>query len=346
MKNKDFFALLKSKKNCFVIAEAAQIHEGSLGIAMAFIDAAVDSGADAVKFQTHFAGAESTLDEPWRVKFSRQDNLRYDYWKRIEFTNEQWNTLAAYAKKKKIMFLSSPFSIDAVNILDEIGMPIWKIASGEILNTELLKRIWKTRKPILFSTGMCVLKELDAAVRETRLRNIPFGVFQCTSEYPCLPQHWGLNMIHEFRKRYNCPVGFSDHSGEIYAGLAAAAMGADFIEVHAAFSNKSFGPDVGSSVTFEDLSRLVQGVKKINLSLRNPVDKNILPIGVKNLKNIFGRSWALKKDLRAGTIVEREYLTLKKPGTGIPQSKLPMLIGRKLKHDKSAKRLLTFEDFR
>ncbi len=339
-------SFINKEKGCFIIAEAAQVHDGSLGVAYSFIDAAADCGTDAVKFQTHIAGAESTLDEPWRVKFSRQDVLRYDYWKRMEFTNEQWYDLAAYAKKKKIMFLSSPFSIDAVNILNEIGVPIWKIASGEIHNTELLKRVWKTRKPILFSTGMCALKELDAVVRETRSRNIPFGIFQCTSEYPCLPQHWGLNMIYEFRKRYNCPVGFSDHSGEIYAGLAAAAMGADFIEVHAAFSKKISGPDITSSVTFEDLSKLVEGIKRINLSFRNPVDKNVISTGVKNLRNIFGRSWALKNDLQGGTVVEREYLTLKKPGSGIPQSKLHMIIGKKLKHDKSAKRLLTFADFR
>jgi len=336
---------INDQSNCYVIAEVGQSHEGSLGMAHAFIDCIADAGADAVKFQTHIAAAESTIDEPWRVKFSSQDLTRYDYWKRMEFTEEQWLGLAEHARKRNLVFLSSPFSVEAVKMLDKIGMPAWKIASGEISNMELMESIWATGKPALFSTGMCNFDELDSIVKLTRSRKIPFGIFQCTSEYPCQPENWGLNLIDELRKRYNCPVGFSDHSGSICAGLAAATLGAYFIEVHVTFSYQMFGPDVAASITFEDLCRLVQGVKQIRASLNSPVQKNEMAKKMSALKNIFGRSLALLEDLPADTIVRREDLTLKKPGTGIPYFRLNELIGKRLRHDKASMHLLKEEDF-
>jgi N,N'-diacetyllegionaminate synthase len=126
---------------CLIIGEVALTHDGSLGLAHAFVDAIAAAGADAVKFQTHIAAAESTPSEPFRVKFSRQDETRYDYWKRMEFTEEQWRGLAHHARDRGIVFLSSPFSVQAIELLDRIGMPLWKIASGETSNTMLLDRI-------------------------------------------------------------------------------------------------------------------------------------------------------------------------------------------------------------
>ena len=125
----------------YLIAEIAQAHDGSLGFAHQFIDAAADAGADAIKFQTHFANEESTLDEPFRIKFSKQDETRFDYWKRMEFTDEQWAGLADHAKEKKLDFLSSAFSMRAVELLERLGMPAWKIASGEVVSSDLLNRI-------------------------------------------------------------------------------------------------------------------------------------------------------------------------------------------------------------
>ena len=142
---------------CMVIGEVSQSHDGSLGMAHAFIDAIAKAGADAVKFQTHIAAAESTPQEPWRVKFSKQDASRYDYWKRMEFTSEQWQGLADHAQEKGLIFLSSPFSVEAVGLLERIGMPAWKVASGEVNNKVLLDAMLKTRKPILLSSGMSTL---------------------------------------------------------------------------------------------------------------------------------------------------------------------------------------------
>src|ERR671939_371718 len=139
---------------CLIIGEVAQAHDGSLGLAHAFIDAIADAGAHAVKFQTHIAAAESTPGEPWRVKFSRQDASRYDYWKRMEFTEEQWHGLKQHADESGVQFLSSPFSVEAVELLTRVGVAAWKVASGEVSNQPMFQKMAETRWPILLSTGM------------------------------------------------------------------------------------------------------------------------------------------------------------------------------------------------
>ena len=201
---------------CLIIGEVALTHDGSLGLAHAFIDAIAAAGADAVKFQTHIAAAESTPAEPFRVKFSKQDASRYDYWKRMEFTEEQWRGLAEHARERGVLFVSSPFSIEAVDLLERVGMPFWKIASGETSNPMLLDRILDTGAPVMLSTGMSPGAEIDAAVERVKDRGVPVGVFQCTTAYPCPPEKIGLNLIPEYRERYGCWVGLSDHSATIY----------------------------------------------------------------------------------------------------------------------------------
>src|SRR5688500_1354690 len=142
------------RPTCLIIGEVAQAHDGSLGMAHAFIDAIAAAGADAVKFQTHIAAAESTLQEPWRVKFSRQDTTRHAYWKRMEFTEEQWVGLREHAHDRGLEFLSSPFSSEAVSLLARVGVAAWKIASGEVSNLALLEQIAATRLPVFLSSGM------------------------------------------------------------------------------------------------------------------------------------------------------------------------------------------------
>lgn len=203
---------------CVVIGEVAQAHEGSLGMAHSFIDAIASAGADAVKFQTHIAAAESTLAEPWRVKFSRQDDTRRDYWRRMEFSEAQWRDLKAHADDRGLLFLSSPFSLEAVELLIRVGVPAWKIASGEIANAAMLTRLLESRLPLLVSTGMSPLAEIDAVVARIQSHGVPFAVLQCTTAYPCPAERVGLNMLAVFRERYACAIGLSDHSGRSIPG--------------------------------------------------------------------------------------------------------------------------------
>lgn len=150
-----------NKDEVLIIGEVAQAHDGSLGAAHAYIDAIADAGADVVKFQTHIAASESTKQEPWRVKFSYEDDLRYDYWERMQFTQEQWKGLKDHAEDRGLVFLSTPFSVDAAKMLDRLGMTMWKISSGEVSDPWLLEFILSTKKPIIFSTGMSTEEEVD-----------------------------------------------------------------------------------------------------------------------------------------------------------------------------------------
>jgi N-acetylneuraminate synthase len=329
---------------CLVIGEVALTHDGSLGLAHAFVDAIANAGADAVKFQTHIATAESTPSEPFRVKFSRQDNTRYDYWKRMEFTEEGWRGLADHARERGILFLSSPFSIQAVELLDRIGMPLWKIASGETSNAMLLDRILDTGKPVLLSTGMSPVEEIDAAVARVRARHVDVGVLQCTTAYPCPPEKIGLNLIPFYRERYRCWVGLSDHSATIYPGLAAATMGIDMLEVHVALSREMFGPDVIASVTTQELGQLVDGIRFIEKMKAHPLDKDASAQETAPLRKLFTRSLVASTNLPAGTVIAREHLAIKKPGTGLAPDRLDEIIGRRLKRPVVADQVLAADD--
>ena len=330
--------------HCLLIAEIAQAHDGSLGMAHAYIDAVADAGVDAVKFQTHIAAAESTPGEPWRVKFSPQDSTRYEYWKRIEFTEEQWHGLKKHADDRGLMFLSSPFSMEAVELLIRVGVAAWKIASGEVSNTPMFERMAETGLPILLSTGMSPLSEIDAAVERVKARGLPLTVLQCTSMYPTPAEKVGLNLIPFFRERYGCEVGLSDHSGTIYTGLAAAALGINALEVHVTFSREMFGPDVPASVTTTELRQLVEGVRFIEKMRAHPIDKDQVAEELTQMRHLFTKSVVSRTDLPAGTVLQLEHLAVKKPGTGIPANRLPELIGRKLTRDVEANELLQEDD--
>jgi N-acetylneuraminate synthase len=329
---------------CLIIGEVALTHDGSLGLAHAFVDAIANAGADAVKFQTHIASAESTPAEPFRVKFSRQDETRYDYWKRMEFTEEGWRGLAEHARDRGILFLSSPFSVEAVDLLERAGMPLWKIASGETSNAMLLDRILDTGAPVLLSTGMSPIEEVDQAVARVRARNIDVGVFQCTTAYPCPPEKIGLNLIPFYRERYGCWVGLSDHSATIYPGLAAATLGIDMLEVHVALSREMFGPDVVASVTTQELRQLVEGIRFIERMRAHPLDKDASAQETAPLRKLFTRSLVARSDLPAGTVIAREHVTIKKPGTGLAPERLDEVIGRRLVRPVTADQVLAAED--
>jgi N-acetylneuraminate synthase len=329
---------------CLIIGEVAQTHDGSLGQAHAFIDAIANAGADAVKFQTHIAAAESTPQEPWRVKFSPQDETRYEYWQRMEFTRAQWAGLKSHADQRGLLFLSSPFSMQAVELLDEIGMQVWKIASGEINNMQMLERITSAGKPVILSSGMSGFDELDAAVAQVRQADNPLAVLQCTSQYPCPPEKIGLNMLEAIQKRYDCATGLSDHSGKIFAGIAAATLGAEVLEVHVTLSREMFGPDVPSSITTAELRQLVEGVRWVEKMTANPVQKEAVARELAPLRQIFTKSVYASSFLPAGTVLGTEHLLLKKPGKGIPAAQLPALVGRKLRRSLQADELLLPED--
>jgi N-acetylneuraminate synthase len=329
---------------CFIIAEVAQSHEGSLGQAHAMIDAVADVGADAIKFQTHIADAESTRDEPWRVAFSRQDAGRFDYWKRMEFTEAQWVGLHQHAASRNLIFLSSAFSVQAMEMLERIGLPAWKVGSGEVHSSDLLDAMISTGKPILLSTGMSTWVDIAAVVERLGRVDARFGLFQCTSKYPSPMEEVGLNIVAEMRERFGCPVGLSDHTGRIEPSLAAVARGFDMLEVHVTFDRRMFGPDVKASLTFAELEQVVRLRDACALMDANPASKDVLSPEVAATRQIFTKSIAPKYFLAAGTVLTADMLVAKKPGTGIPATAIRDLVGRRLIRDVHPERLLRPDD--
>lgn len=327
-----------------IIAEVAQAHDGSLGAAHAFVDVAAAAGADAIKFQTHIASAESTPHEQWRVKFSRQDATRYDYWKRMEFPESAWEELRAHAHKAGLAFLSSAFSLEAVELLRRVGVDAWKIASGETRSFELLDAMAESRMPVLLSTGMSHWAEIDAAVAAVKAHSLDLTVLQCTSKYPTPADSIGLNVITELRDRYETSVGLSDHSGTIWPGIAAASMGAEVIEVHIALSKQAFGPDVIASLDPAGLEQLVDGVRYLNSATASPVDKDAMAEELSSLRRLFMKSVVVRRPLSAGHVLKATDLIAKKPGSGIPAGQLQALIGRRVVHDLPTDHLIRGED--
>ena len=314
-----------------IIAEIAQAHDGSLGIAHSYIDALAACGVDAVKFQTHIAEAESSPFETFRVKFSYEDETRFDYWKRMEFTLEQWKGLKKHCDEVGVEFISSPFSCAAVDLLEEVGVQRYKIGSGEMTNYLMLAKIARTGKPIILSSGMSDYKELDECIEFLKPFGNELSLLQCTTAYPTKPEQWGLKEIPKLKERYGISIGYSDHSSDITACIAASALGAEILEFHAVFDKRMFGPDARASLNIGEIALLVQSVRKLERSLNHDSEKNDVS-SFNELKALFGKSLAVNKNLRQGHVITMEDLESKKPAyMGIAAKDYNVVLGKKLK---------------
>lgn len=321
-----------------IIAEIAQAHEGSLGIAHSYIDALSTAGVDAIKFQTHIAEAESSIYEPFRVNFSYEDSSRFDYWKRMEFTFEQWQGLKKHCDECVIEFISSPFSIAAVDLLEKLEVNTYKVGSGEVTNLPMLDKISQTGKNLILSSGMSDGIEIDSAISFLKSKYMEraidcLSILQCTTAYPTQPEDWGLNMIVQLKQKYGLKTGFSDHSGGIVSSIAAVALGAEILEFHAVFDKRMFGPDSKASLTIDEISELVDAVRQIERSYSTFYDKDDI-LKFQSLKGMFEKSLCVNKDLPVGHILCLDDLEAKKPkGYGMNANLYSQVLGRCLSKD-------------
>ena len=321
---------MKIENTPYYIAEIGQAHEGSLGILHSYIDALATTGVHAIKFQMHIAEAESSNYEPFRVKFSFEDATRYDYWKRMEFTLEQWKEIKQHCDAVGLDFICSPFSNLAVDWLEEIGVKYYKIGSGEVSNLLLIEKIAQTKKTLILSSGMSSFSELDTTVAFLQDKKVNFSILQCTTSYPTQPQQYGFNVIQELKERYHVSVGFSDHSAKIATNIAAVALGAEILEFHVVFDRRMFGPDAKSSLTLDEVKQLVDDCNAVYQAIEHPINKNDNSDFVA-LKSIFEKSLAVNKELPKGHILTFDDLEAKKPkGYGIEAARFQEIIGRKL----------------
>jgi len=328
----------------YIIAEIGQAHEGSLGIAHSYIDAIAGTGVDAIKWQMHIADAESSVHEPFRVKFSYEDNRRIDYWRRMEFTLEHWRGIKEHCEEKGMEFICSPFSNAAVEALEQLGVNKYKIGSGEVNNFLLLEKICRTGKTVLLSSGMSSYHELLDSVEFVKSHGNELVLFQCTTAYPTEAKDWGLNVIRELKEKFDLPVGFSDHSGGITACVAAAALGASYFEFHVVFDKRMFGPDAKASLTIDETKELCKALHQVETALANPISKSDNS-RFEELKGIFEKSLAVNRDMKSGEVISLDVLEGKKPkGLGIDASKFRSIVGKKLNKDLKVWSFLKEED--
>ena len=308
----------------FIIAEVGSTHDGSFGNAKCAIDVVAECGADAVKFQTHIAEAETLRDAPMPSYFKGEP--RFEYFQRTGFSHDQWIELKAYAEETGLTLLSSAFSVEAVDLLESIGMERYKIPSGEVTNLPYLERVAQTGKPVILSSGMSCWDELDEAVTTITSYHNNLTILQCTTEYPCPPERLGLNVMLEMKERYGLPVGLSDHTLSNAAALAAATLGASIIEKHFTLSNRMYGSDARHSAEPAQFAELVSHVREIETILSHPVDKSDAS-QFAEFKEIFQKSVVSRLDIPAGTTITREMVAIRKPGTGLAPKRISEVVG-------------------
>ena len=330
---------MNKKFHNIIIAEIGSNHDGNLLLAKKHVISAKKCGADYVKFQMHIAEEETLKDAPSPTYFKKED--RYKYFKRINFSFRNWKKLKNFCKINKIGFLCSPFSIKAVDILEKLKVDFYKLPSGELTNLPLLKRLKKTKKHIVLSTGMSSYTEIDNAVK-TLKKNI--SILQCTSLYPCPLEKTGLNVFKTLKKKYKFKIGYSDHTLGLASGFSFAANGASIIEKHFTLSKKLYGSDAKHSMEppeFKIYVKTIKDIWKMNLFF---VNKNNLLDYIK-MKKIFEKSIVAKNNLKKNTKINISHLNFKKPGDGIRADKFKKIIGKILKKNLNKDQKLKYSDF-
>ena len=323
-----------------ILAEIGSVHDGSFGNACKLVEAAAASGADVVKFQTHIAAAETLPNAPQPPYFKGEP--RFQYFERTGFSRCQWKQIRDLCRSCSVEFLSSPFSIEAVEFLEVVGVDVYKIPSGEVTNLPMLEVIASTNKPVLLSSGMSNWAELDAAV-DVLGPGGPLCIMQCTSAYPCPPERVGLNVIGEMQSRYGLPVGFSDHTMGCAASFAAASMGASVIEKHFTFSRLMYGSDAAHSMEPDEFKEFCAGLREIWAMLDHPVNKDDLE-PYREMKRIFEKSLVSLRPISAGEKLGRDNVGFKKPGEGISAARWKEFEGRRVVREVEGDRLILEED--
>lgn len=315
-----------------IVAEVGQAHDGSLGMAHAYIDALHNIGIKTIKFQMHIADAESSKGEKFRVNFSYQDNSRYDYWKRNEFTYEQWFELKKHCDKIGIEFICTPFSVTAIDFLNKLNVKRIKIGSGEIENDLMLNIAAKTKKRLMLSSGMTKIKKMREIYDNIKNFNGKIDtIFHCTSSYPTRLENVNLNTLLDFKNLFNCKIGLSDHSSNLNTLRSAVLLGAQALEFHVVFSKDSFGPDSKSSLTINETANLLKDIRDINILNRYNKKKKLID---NNMKNLFSRSLRAKFDLKKNQILSIKHFECGKGNkNGIDVNQYKSILGKRLKND-------------
>lgn len=320
-------------KRVLIIAEAGVNHNGSLKIAKKLIDTAKDCGVDAVKFQTFTAEKIVTNNAPkaaYQKRTTDSNESQYEMLKKLELSLDDHKELILYCQRKAIQFLSSPFDLGSIDLLDELGLNIFKIPSSEIINLPYLRKIGRLNKSVILSTGMADLGEIEDALDVL----VGYGtskdkitVLHCNTEYPTPFEDVNLKAMLSIKNAFNISVGFSDHTKGIEVPLAAVALGAEIIEKHFTLDKFMEGPDHQASLEPDELKRLVIAIRNIEKSLGNG-NKKPAPSELINIP-VVRKSIVATREIKNGELLNEENLTVKRPGTGISPMRWDEVIDRK-----------------
>ena len=323
---------------CFVIAEAGINHNGDPTLAAELLDAAAAAGADAFKIQTHVPEHEMLRGGSTAAYVGES---LFDLLTRTALSREAHVELRDRAAKRGIVFLSTPFSREAADFLESIGVPAFKTGSGELTNIPLQQHIARKHRPMIISTGMSTPEEIDRTVQSVRAERTPFALMHCTSTYPTPYEHVQLGCINWLQELYGVPVGFSDHTLGGYMALAAVASGAALFEKHFTTSRSLPGPDQQGSMEPRELEDLVKGIRAIERARGST--KKIQP-GEQDVRNMAHHSVVSIRDIAAGATIAAGDVWAKRPGTGIPARQLGEIVGRKAKRAIAKDRLISWDD--
>lgn len=329
---------------CFIIAEAGVNHNGDIKLAKKLIDIAKEAGADAVKFQT-FRAEEVVTTDAKKAKYQRDTTdtkeSQFDMIKKLELTKREFKELFDYARKKGIIFLSSAFDRGSVDLLNELGVPAFKIPSGEITNFPLLKHVACKKKPIILSTGMSTLGEIEEALKVIREEGTEeIVLLHCVSSYPAKVEDMNVKTMETLRYAFKLPVGLSDHTLGITIAIAAVALGACVIEKHFTLDKNLPGPDHRASLEPGELKEMVKALRDVERALGDGVKQPT--VGEEENKKVIRRSIVAKLDIPKGAIITEEMLTIKRPGSGIEPKHINMIVGRKAKEHIKSEEFITF----
>lgn len=321
------------KNKIFIIAEAGVNHNGSLAIAKRLIDKAKEAGANAVKFQTFKASSlvsKKAEKAEYQKNLSAKNESQYEMIKKLELNKASHIELIKYCKKKKIEFLSSPFDLDSIDLLNKIGLEIFKIPSGEITNLPYLRKIGKLNKQIILSTGMSDLGEIEDALNviiESGTKKHKIIVLHCNTEYPTPYEDVNLKAMVTIKKAFDVEVGYSDHTPGIEIPIAAAALGAVVIEKHFTLDKNMEGPDHKVSLEPNELEMMVGAIRKIEKALGSGIKKPSSS-ELKNI-NVARKSIVALKDIKVGEKFIEDNITVKRPGNGISPQRWDEIVGIK-----------------
>jgi len=317
----------------FIIAEAGVNHNGDVNLAKRLIDAAAEAGADAVKFQTFHAEnvVTSTADKAeYQKSTTSADETQYEMLKKLELPDGSFGDLSDYAKKHGLIFFSTPFDEESVDLLDQIGVPAYKIPSGEITNCPLLKKIAKKRKPVILSTGMSTLGEVEEAfnyLKKNGAGNII--LLHCTTSYPAPPHSVNLRAMKTLQCVFSVPVGYSDHTEGITIPIAAVALGASVIEKHFTLDRTLPGPDHLASLEPSDFSKMVSSIRNLEIAFGN--GSKIINDEERRNSFFMRRSLHACRNLTKGEVLSEENIQILRPNDGIGAWFYDVVIGKKMK---------------